>query len=799
MTAPTGLTLQAYADAKHLPLDYLCEQHHLAEQQTTKGCVVCIPYYNHAGVEIAVRLRTALDKTGHKWPRGTTTTLYGWHRLDDARTRGFVVLCEGESDPLTLWWYGVPALGFPGAATWKPPWDAALDGIATVYLVIEPDEGGEKVLKWLPRRPWRDRVRLVRLGDHKDPNALHGADPEHFMARWQAALDAAEPFVPPAPEPQPLDGGGARLVLPSGDWLDAEPWGVRGNDIVVLLSVRMPAETLAEPPIDILKVTVTSDKSRRDACKHLSTTDGIILSDATLLRLMLLAIRPPPPPALPAPTPIDPAVVAAEQAAADAKTQDWLDRTGDLLDRIDDVLANYITMTDVHRTAVVLWTANTHVYRVRDVVPYLHLVSATPQSGKTRIFQVIEPIVCNGEVNIGSTEAVIFRTIEAAGGLLTLLLDEVDDYYATPTPENGAVRAILRSGYKKRAFVRRCEGENFTPRRYSTFCPKAFAGVRDLLDPALRERCIIIRQQKRREDEPVGDLQDESYGPWGRLIGEAFVEWAPHAATVLADWQPDLPPGVRDRNAELWRPLLAIAELAGQTWTGRCRDAIRALVKDVPENQDVRVLLLTAFHDMFTDMGDKVCSAVALELLIERETEPWGKWWAADVQRTRKAREDGDHRAYAAKATAGLASMLRPFGILPKPVRLGAGMLKGYDRADFEDAFARHLSLSGHVQWVERGNGVTTLAAQVVDGVTPPLGAEGGGNSGNPCGTTTVTPLPHQRLGEGFGTNETVHPPPPCINCSSTTWFAKGPGVWVCGGCRLRLDGIPPREPGVEG
>jgi hypothetical protein len=551
-------------------------------------------------------------------------------------------------------------------------------------------------------------------------------------------------------------------------------------------------------------VVLTSAMERRRFCKQLAAARGIAVTESALLALHV-ALHGPPVDLVALAEDVLAKTLAEREAIdpllAEAEAQDWRDSTGMLLDRIDDVLLNYVAMLAVHRTVIALWSANTHVYRVRGVVPYLHIVSATPESGKTLVFDIITPIVRKGEMNIGSTEAVIFRTIEAEGGP-TLLLDEVDDYYTTTTPESVAVRAILRSGYKQGAYVRRCVGEDFTPKRFSTYCPKAFAGVRDILDAALRGRCIIIRQQKRRDDEPVGDFRIESYEPVGRLIGEAFETWAPHAAAVLAAWEPDLPAGVRDRNAELWRPLLAIAELAGEPWRTRCLDAIHALVKDLPENRDVRVLLLAAFREMFSDLGDKVCSAIALELLIEREMEPWGKWWADDVQRARRAREGGDVRAYAAKATASLAGMLRAFGILPKQVRLGAGTLKGYDRADFEDAFARHLSLSTPSEETASRNGDTTLAAQGAEGVSPGGPPEGGGNTGKPCGTWTVSPFHPSHDGKGGGSEKTTDngaPPPAwrCTWCRSTTRFDRG-DHWVCGGCHHRTP-REAREPGIEG
>ena len=102
---------------------------------------------------------------------------------------------EGESDCHALWQAGFPAIGLPGADNWNEERDAKyFDGIDTIYVMIEPDKGGDAVLRWLAKSKIRDRVRLVRLNGFKDPSALYLDDPARFAERWRAALDAAVPW-----------------------------------------------------------------------------------------------------------------------------------------------------------------------------------------------------------------------------------------------------------------------------------------------------------------------------------------------------------------------------------------------------------------------------------------------------------------------------------------------------------------------------------------------------------------------------------------------------------------------------
>ena len=98
-----------------------------------------------------------------------------------ARERGEIAIVEGESDCHTLWQAGFPAVGLPGAGNWNEERDAAIfDGIGTIFVVIEPDNGGDTVRKWLAKSKIRDRVKLVRLNGFKDPSALYLDDPARF-------------------------------------------------------------------------------------------------------------------------------------------------------------------------------------------------------------------------------------------------------------------------------------------------------------------------------------------------------------------------------------------------------------------------------------------------------------------------------------------------------------------------------------------------------------------------------------------------------------------------------------------
>ena len=156
---------------------------------------VRFPYLDEHGTELAVRFRLALTGDERfRWRRGAKTCPYGLQRLGIARAAGWVVLGEGESDLQTMLLHDTPALTLPGADMWREEYADYLDGIAIIYVIVEPDKGGKATLSWLSRSAIRDRVRLVELGEYKDPSGLYLDDPATFRERFQSALDAAVPW-----------------------------------------------------------------------------------------------------------------------------------------------------------------------------------------------------------------------------------------------------------------------------------------------------------------------------------------------------------------------------------------------------------------------------------------------------------------------------------------------------------------------------------------------------------------------------------------------------------------------------
>ncbi len=191
-----GCTIEAYSDKIKVPVPFLqslgCSQ--MFHSHYNCECVR-IPHHNQDGTVAAVLFRIALTGDSKKWKSGCKATLYGLDRLHLARAAGYLVLVEGQSDCHTLWYHNIPALGLPGAGNgWDKLTLELLQGIEAVYVLLEPDTGGETVLSKLRVAVWRGRARLVRLGEHKDPSALHVSHPTAFLDSWRSYLQTAQPW-----------------------------------------------------------------------------------------------------------------------------------------------------------------------------------------------------------------------------------------------------------------------------------------------------------------------------------------------------------------------------------------------------------------------------------------------------------------------------------------------------------------------------------------------------------------------------------------------------------------------------
>ena len=150
-----------------------------------------IPYYDEQDNVIATRYRFNPNEEGSRfsWKKGSKINLYGLNALKDIASNDYIVVVEGESDTLTLWNYGIPCVGVPGANNLKKSFAKPLERFEKIYIHNEEDLGGQHFVENACRVFPFEKLYTVSSKQVnpkcKDPSDLHIAgifDKDKFFA-----------------------------------------------------------------------------------------------------------------------------------------------------------------------------------------------------------------------------------------------------------------------------------------------------------------------------------------------------------------------------------------------------------------------------------------------------------------------------------------------------------------------------------------------------------------------------------------------------------------------------------------
>jgi hypothetical protein len=224
--APSPYSLAQYAKDKGLPVEWLTQHFSLGDGADKDGTpYVKIPYIAEDGKQALFRKRYGKGAAQRfKWSYGSAgkLVLYGIWRLEMIRSAGRVVIVEGESDTQTLWRLGIPALGVPGATTYKPEWTQKLEGLR-IYLHIEPDRGGEtfriQMINKLREGHFTGEVLTWSCGAYgvKDPSDLFLKYGDAATDMVERQLDAAQTVdIYASAIPEAIAGAPIQLRQPEG-------------------------------------------------------------------------------------------------------------------------------------------------------------------------------------------------------------------------------------------------------------------------------------------------------------------------------------------------------------------------------------------------------------------------------------------------------------------------------------------------------------------------------------------------------------------------------------------------------
>jgi putative DNA primase/helicase len=340
-----------------------------------------------------------------------------------------------------------------------------------------------------------------------------------------------------------------------------------------------------------------------------------------------------------------------------------------LLADIERTFARYIVLPTGAGIALALWTLHAWTMDAGDISPFLVLVSPTKRCGKTSALIVLNFLTPRSELASNISASALFRYVEEVRP--TLLIDEADSFIK----DNEEMRGILDSGHTRAAayVIRNVEvnGEH-KPRRFSTWAPKAIATIRNLAD-TLEDRSVVLQLQRKSKAAGVARLRRRDNDEFARLRSRA-ARWAADTLSKLTDPEPDIPEALNDRAADNWRPLLAIADLAGGAWPGRSREAACLLSGEGHDSSSINVEVLADIQLAFGE-ADVIRSADLVAKLVADPEKPWVEWKHGKPITQKQ-----------------LAGLLRPFGIISEEVHPPEQTHgKGFKRVRFEEAWKAYL------------------------------------------------------------------------------------------------------------
>jgi putative DNA primase/helicase len=391
-----------------------------------------------------------------------------------------------------------------------------------------------------------------------------------------------------------------------------------------------------------------------------------------------------------------------------------------LLDELETLLNRFVILPAQAPETLALWILHTYAFELRDVSTYLGVESPEKRCGKTTLLSVLNRLVNRPVAAANISPSAFFRAIEEMRP--TLLIDEADTFLRG----NDELRGILNAGYTRdTAYVVRVTQTDVNPlheprssRReeapfsenskfeiqnsklenrpvqvgpsldtrhsslghFSCWCPKVMAAIGRLPD-TLADRCIVIRMQRKTIDEECARLRNLNTTG----LRERCIQFVKENHNTIAAAQPQVPESLNDRAADIWEPLLVLADIAGGEWPTKARRAAQGLSANSQSRSPIGSLLFDIFCGMCVTQSDRISSHDLVNWLNRYTDRPW-----QDLPGLRLV--DSGRRKEITELW--LSQQLRPYGIRPKTIRIGDRTPKGYVEDDMLEMFQRYVPRS---------------------------------------------------------------------------------------------------------
>ncbi|MCU7822208.1 DUF3631 domain-containing protein [Kitasatospora sp. DSM 101779] len=330
--------------------------------------------------------------------------------------------------------------------------------------------------------------------------------------------------------------------------------------------------------------------------------------------------------------------------------------------------------------AVVLWDAHAHLMDCFEATPRLAFLSPEPASGKTRALEIVETLVPRPLVTVDISQSALFRSVSDGDQRPTVLFDEIDTVFGAAAGGNEELRGLINAGYRRTGGVIRAvrEGDSHVVQKFPVYAALAMGGLGDLPD-TIMSRSVVVRMRRRAPNEKVEPFRQRINEPEGHALRDRLAAWADTVRERIEGAWPELPDGVTDRPADVWEPLLAVADAAGGHWPARARAACLELVNAAKANDkgSVGIRLLADLRDIFYG-AERLTSATIIERLTGLDDAPWADLDGRPLNTRSLSRMLGEY----------VTATNQP--IRPRNIKIGTAVAKGYYADDLADAWSRY-------------------------------------------------------------------------------------------------------------
>lgn len=353
----------------------------------------------------------------------------------------------------------------------------------------------------------------------------------------------------------------------------------------------------------------------------------------------------------------------------------------DVLAQLTDTVRAHVIMQEAPALVTALWVMHTHVLEAFANTPRLVIRSWQPCSGKTTLLTLLSLLTPRPLDFCGGAGTAVLWTL---GYRPTLLIDDAVSVVA----DSKQLQAILRSG-AQRTGAKLLEVSKNGAEAVDIFIAAALA-VEGKSLPPLAGRCVEIEVRPLNRGERVTPVHAGS-NPAIAELQRKVARWAVDAAEQLRAFD------TAEAINPMWRPLLAIAKLAGDDWRQRAHQALEGLVERQRPSYlslllaDIRNILAcheakeppAGVSEYYLHNRDIIRSTDLIAALVALPGRPWREW--------------GNKRA--AITPHALADLFAEIGVAPHTLRFAVPSAdddnfsmtqRGYVIWELREAMLRH-------------------------------------------------------------------------------------------------------------